>query len=342
MDIKRTLKEKVLESAEAVKKKVKLIRDMKTTNEMVLESVLKPITEPLNEMVKSNQNYEHKPYKMNNINLKNEFDDGKIKWGNTVAKRLKFSPLEESKSDIDSNDQTIVQESTNLHPHHDKDDSDSNSNESGESDDSDKTDDASFKTTDSYSSPRDDPTWQISSTNFENIPFGVRMERGKLMLGSQLVVINNRKLEVNRHTYNITEGLDELLFKKVPNLDIITEDDKRIYKILLIETNAHRRDYNPNKPIKSNKGRKYLYIIKPLFKLSKERLISSDSCSQGRGLPSMKKAFRSVSYVYWDDPNELVERLKLLVASRDAGNTGLENEIISIIEELREAGLVNK
>lgn len=34
--------------------------------------------------------------------------------------------------------------------------------------------------------------------------------------------------------------------------------------------------------------------------------------------------------------------LKLLIASRDAGNTGLENEIIAIIEELRESGLVKK
>jgi hypothetical protein len=55
----------------------------------------------------------------------------------------------------------------------------------------------------------------------------------------------------------------------------------------------------------------------------------------------MKKVRSNVSYVYWDDPNELVDRLKLLVASRDAGNTGLENEIISIIEELQESGILN-
>lgn len=48
----------------------------------------------------------------------------------------------------------------------------------------------------------------------------------------------------------------------------------------------------------------------------------------------------STIILYWDDPNELVERLKLLIASKDAGNTGLDNEIISVVEELRESGII--
>lgn len=49
---------------------------------------------------------------------------------------------------------------------------------------------------------------------------------------------------------------------------------------------------------------------------------------------------RKTQYTYWDDPNELVERLYLLHCSKEAGNTGLDNEIISIVEELREAGYI--
>lgn len=44
--------------------------------------------------------------------------------------------------------------------------------------------------------------------------------------------------------------------------------------------------------------------------------------------------------MYWNDLNELVDRLRLLVASTIAGHTGHNNEIISIIEELREADIV--
>ncbi|KYM95352.1 hypothetical protein ALC62_14003 [Cyphomyrmex costatus] len=48
-----------------------------------------------------------------------------------------------------------------------------------------------------------------------------------------------------------------------------------------------------------------------------------------------------IDYVHWDDPNELVDRLRLLEASRQAGHNGHDNEILSIIEKLREAGLLD-
>jgi len=34
------------------------------------------------------------------------------------------------------------------------------------------------------------------------------------------------------------------------------------------------------------------------------------------------------------DPNALCERLELLMASKEAGNTGLRNEIVSILDQL--------
>lgn len=45
-------------------------------------------------------------------------------------------------------------------------------------------------------------------------------------------------------------------------------------------------------------------------------------------------------FVYWNDPNELVSRLRLLVSSVSAGHTGHNNEILSIIEELREENII--
>lgn len=43
---------------------------------------------------------------------------------------------------------------------------------------------------------------------------------------------------------------------------------------------------------------------------------------------------------YWNDVNELVNRLRLLTLSTTAGHTGHNNEIIAIIEELREANVI--
>ena len=42
------------------------------------------------------------------------------------------------------------------------------------------------------------------------------------------------------------------------------------------------------------------------------------------------------------DPNELVERLEILLASKDAGNTGVHNEIVSICEELRKRKMLTR
>ena len=47
-----------------------------------------------------------------------------------------------------------------------------------------------------------------------------------------------------------------------------------------------------------------------------------------------------IEYVPWDDPNELVDRLRLLGAAQAAGNNNHNNEIISIIEKLQEAKIV--
>ena len=47
-----------------------------------------------------------------------------------------------------------------------------------------------------------------------------------------------------------------------------------------------------------------------------------------------------LDYVYWDDPNELVDRLRLLLAFQAAGNPSHTNEMISITEELREAEII--
>ena len=44
-----------------------------------------------------------------------------------------------------------------------------------------------------------------------------------------------------------------------------------------------------------------------------------------------------IDYVHWDDPNELVDHLQLLEASLQIGYNSHDNQILSIIKELREA-----
>lgn len=48
---------------------------------------------------------------------------------------------------------------------------------------------------------------------------------------------------------------------------------------------------------------------------------------------------RKPVFVYWNNPNEHCERMKLLFPSRQASNKSHTNEINFILEELVEAGL---
>ncbi|KAL4083518.1 hypothetical protein QTP88_028834 [Uroleucon formosanum] len=56
---------------------------------------------------------------------------------------------------------------------------------------------------------------------------------------------------------------------------------------------------------------------------------------KGSGL--YKNVLPQTQLVYYDDPNELVTRLNLLTSSQSVDNTVVNNEIISILEELQPA-----
>lgn len=321
-----SLKRKIVNAAESIKRKVRRMKNIESENEKVLESVFKPITNPLKQLIE--------PYKNTNIESR--------------RKNCDWNKEDESDSNESDNDKTIIKGKPAVKKGKESDSETGDdeipiSNEdSDESRESPNISGSSFKTVESTPSTpnRDISSWSLSSEAHDDIPFGIRHERGKLMMGSARVYIGNDKISVAGQEYRFTPGVKELLLKKVPDMSLITQSDIGTYKSMLIDTNAHRRDYDPTKPIKSNKGRKYLNVIKPLFKLHKNSDSTDSSLPHGSGLNMLKKWKKNVDYVYWDDPNELVDRLKLLIASRDAGNTGLDNEIISIIEELREAGII--
>lgn len=72
--------------------------------------------------------------------------------------------------------------------------------------------------------------------------------------------------------------------------------------------------------------------------------VSRTSKRKGKGLQTdymiVNENNQVPEFTYWDDPNELVERLRLLVSSKSAGHSAHNNEILSIIEELREANII--
>jgi len=95
---------------------------------------------------------------------------------------------------------------------------------------------------------------------------------------------------------------------------------------MVTSTNTNRKRYLKTGPIRSSTMEK----IKRFTKKGKGMLPYAMLVSRGH----------KTDYEYWDDPNELVDRLQLLAASYQAGNKSHTNEIMSVLEELREADLI--
>ena len=103
-----------------------------------------------------------------------------------------------------------------------------------------------------------------------------------------------------------------------PNKDLYNPIDFENYKRILIETDAIRSEKNPNR-VKSAKAAKWS-LVKPIWEVVKK----------GKGVT-----------VIPSDPNTLLDRLDLLLASQAAGHTGVRNELTSICDELKRQGVIN-
>lgn len=165
--------------------------------------------------------------------------------------------------------------------------------------------------------------------------YGPRMEGNTVMIGDGTLEFERNDLYIKGTRYTGTQGLYELIFMKKPDKDYFSPNDLNAYKSILIATNAHRQKYQPDKQINSNSGYKYRNIIRHLFLRSGKGVTGSEFIMEKSATDN-----ETVQYMHWDDVNELVERLRLLIASQRAGHTGHDNEIVSLIEELREANVI--
>ena len=116
---------------------------------------------------------------------------------------------------------------------------------------------------------------------------------GSVHLGKKEIKLVDNTLTIEDTSYPLTQGLGNLIFSKSPKL--YTKNDLKTYKSILTQTSAHLTADGTK--IKRG-GNKYSDLIQNLF-------------PSGAGL-SVK--LQKHHLVYWNDPNELVKRLKLLFA----------------------------
>jgi len=142
--------------------------------------------------------------------------------------------------------------------------------------------------------------------------YGVYLDKDRMMFGSKRFDVDKTDNIIIDVRYVGTPGLYELIFKRVPDDVICMEDDKQKYKSMLLTTNAHRYNHDPHDCIRGNRG--YKHVIAPLMSIEPKKKF-------GRGLlRAMTLNDNVIDYVHWDDFNDLVDRLRLLKASRQAAH----------------------
>ena len=145
----------------------------------------------------------------------------------------------------------------------------------------------------------------------------------KFYIGNKLAIIVHNDLVVGKDEYEGTPGLWELIVSKNPDKTIYTPKDKENYAKLMAKTNALRIGNNPeSKKPKSSKSDKWKYLLSEIWTNRREYEASGVIV-----IPS--------------DPNALLEKLYLLFSSKEAGNTGVVNELVSIWDELRRQGVLD-
>uniref|UniRef100_A0ABD2WH01 DUF8207 domain-containing protein n=1 Tax=Trichogramma kaykai TaxID=54128 RepID=A0ABD2WH01_9HYME len=314
----------LINSREAVRKKYKLIKSGAQEIEQILTKTFQPITKPLHKLV----------------DLTADDDDGRhlsvIKKRKSILSELKKEEEKGLKED-EEEEEEIDQ---NLQDFHSPLEEINNPNDAVASTSSEEHYDRHRGFLNTYLT-------YITTRNPNKIIDeigGVRLGRGnntyQLRLGNSDISFRDKFIVLDeQHQIIITPGLVELIFKNIPDVRLYNEMDLAEYRKILTITNAHKIQYNPKGEIRGWNRHKYTQIINPLFE---KKPIGSGV------LPHRLKSDYKIAYLkpkkfyrYWDDPNEFCERLKLLIAEKNAGNGAHSNEIHSIIEELREAGYIS-
>ena len=133
---------------------------------------------------------------------------------------------------------------------------------------------------------------------------------------SLITIIKDEKFEG-------TPGLWELIVSKNLDDNNYTYKDYENNKRLMLKTISLHRDNNLKSTYpKGSRGEKWLRLLSPIWyggkKYEGDRVVV---------IPS--------------DPNALLERLDLLLASKNAGHTGVRNELVSISDELKRQGVLD-
>ena len=185
-----------------------------------------------------------------------------------------------------------------------------------------------------------------------DLDFGLntKNEERKFKIGDKSVKFVGDNIFVGGEEYIGTPDFWALIISKNPSPGDYETADKIQYKKLLIKTNAIFQGNNPEntRPKGNYQGNKWKEIIKPIWEEIKPKPTKKGGKGgkgKGKGKrqedPQPRTSGTGLKFLS-SDPNALIDRFDLLFSSQKAGHTGVRNEIISILDELKRRGYKNE
>ena len=177
-------------------------------------------------------------------------------------------------------------------------------------------------------------TYEFLNKPFTDKTFGIRKEKGHHYIGNKHVIVDDNDIIIseNGERFEGTPGLWELIMSKIPKN--FTDKDYDNYEDLMIMTNALHRGNNEDNPHPKGSGStKWKKLLSPIWYRKKGGVYT---------FPKKKEGYEGEGVVVIpSDLNALIERLDLLLASQEAGHTGVRNELVSICDELKRQGVLD-
>ena len=190
-----------------------------------------------------------------------------------------------------------------------------------------------------------DSLLQAFTKNNIDLTYGIYAKDGKFKIGDKFITIEDNDIKVDGIIFEGTPGFWELVTSKsIKNPENYKEDDLNKYRRLVILTNTAYRNNDPtqNYP-KQSKGNKWKNVIKPIWSAIQEQKDEEDYKEfeePDEDDPQPKTSGTGLK-ILPSDPNALINRFDLLFSSKKAGHTGVRNEIVSILDELKRQGVIN-
>ncbi|MCG8374749.1 MAG: hypothetical protein MI700_14495 [Balneolales bacterium] len=179
---------------------------------------------------------------------------------------------------------------------------------------------------------------------YDNIT-GLTVIDGKFYLGDKEVTIDGNDLiiktvdkddhPIESKKYKGTPGLWSLIVSKRPIDESYNKEDLAKYSEIMQLTDAIRSEKKPNTHKGSTRAQKWK-ILGPIWSQQKGKKARSPHPRTS----TPKKTGKGVELLP-SDPDLLIKMLKLNFASNQAGNTGLRNKIVTILDTLMDMNILN-